>query len=179
MTDFTAAHGKRPGTTLRPLTCGLLVRSPAGWLLGHATNTDFWDLPKGKREYGEPALDAALRECREETGLDFSADRARIQDLGALPYNKKLGRTLHLFVLDVPEAFSLAACHCETLVHTRGPQAVPDMDAYAWIPAQAVADHVKRRMAKYLARQGLLEPAGAKAFRSSSDIRDRPVMLAR
>lgn len=38
-------------------------------LLVHRPRYDDWSLPKGKLDPGEPALDAALREVEEETGL--------------------------------------------------------------------------------------------------------------
>lgn len=48
---------------------GGLVRSANGALLLILRN-GFWDLPKGKLEKGEEVEEAALREVREETGLE-------------------------------------------------------------------------------------------------------------
>ena len=142
-----------------PLTCGLLIVSPQGWLLCRVTSLGHWDLPKGKLEPGESPLEAALRECQEETGLDFSPHASRIQDLGSAPYNKKRGKTLNLFRLELSHALPLDNCHCSTWVTTRGAEPMPDMDAYAWVPEEELAQRVNRRMAKYLRRQGLLDTA--------------------
>lgn len=145
-------------TPKRELTCGLIVSSPAGWLLGHATGTPFWDLPKGQREPGEDPLDAALRECWEEMGLDMSSYRDQFLYLGKDRYNKKLGKTLALFSLRLPAPLDLSSCACQTLVATRGADPVPDMDDFAWVPHDRVERHLKPRMFKHLSRRGLVAP---------------------
>ena len=142
-----------------PVTCGLVICSPEGWLLGHSTNTPFWDLPKGKMEPNEHPLDAALRECEEETGLDLRAFREHFRDLGWNTYNRKRGKTLRLYRLDLETSLDLQGCASQTLVK-RGSDHVVDMDAFAWVPPDLIHFHVKPRMTKYLRRQGLLpEPA--------------------
>lgn len=141
----------------RELTCGLLITSPAGWFLAHATDTPYWDLPKGQREPDEDPLEAALRECWEETGLELSHLRHLCVPLGQAPYNKKMGKTLALFRLDLPDALDLSECACRSWVTGRsGGGTVLDMDEFAWVPEEKVPAHVKPRMAKYLRRQGLL-----------------------
>lgn len=138
-----------------PITCGLVVVTPAGWLLGHSTGTPYWDLPKGKLEPGEALLDAALRECWEETGLNLAAHRDRMEPLGVDVYNRKRGKRLALFVLSLPQPLDLSTCRSHTWV-LRGDRAVLDMDAFAWVPATEVVQRVKPRMAKHLRRRGLL-----------------------
>lgn len=148
-----------------PATCGLLICSPAGWLLGHTTDTPFWDLPKGKMEANEDPLEAALRECEEETGLDLRAYRSHFKDLGLDVYNRKRGKTLRLFQLTLEKPLDLTPCVSRTWVR-RGDRDVLDMDAFAWVRPERIVFHVKPRMAKYLRRQGLLlEP----------DLASRPV----
>lgn len=145
------------GMLLRtPPTCGLLITSPQGWLLAHATNTPYWDLPKGKAEIGEVPLIAALRECREETGLDFFHLRDQFKHLGGLPYNPEKAKTLVLFALHLPQALDLSVCACTTWVATRGPQPVLEMDDFAWVPPHEVAGRVTPRMSEHLKTRGLL-----------------------
>lgn len=75
-------------------SAGVLVFNPKGEiLLGHATGQQRWDIPKGRPEDGEVAIDAAVRELFEETSL--TVDPAQLQELGRLPYMSS--KDLHLF----------------------------------------------------------------------------------
>jgi len=139
-----------------PRTCGLIVTSPLGWLLAHATTTPYWDLPKGKADPGEVPVMTALRECREETGLDFTAYRTQLIHHGMAPYNLRRGKTLTLFQLNLPDALDLSVCSCTHLVTTRGPVPVPEMDAFAWVPRPEVGRWVNPRMASHLKMRGLI-----------------------
>ena len=140
------------------ITSGLIVSAPEGWLLGHSTLTPYWDLPKGKMEGLEDPLEAAFRECEEETSLDLRRWRDRCIDLGMASYNRKRQKTLHLFRLDLDAALPLDRCASRTFVVREG-QRVLDMDRFAWVPSHEVPHHVKPRMTKHLRRRGLLEAA--------------------
>jgi 8-oxo-dGTP pyrophosphatase MutT (NUDIX family) len=54
------------------LSCGVVVvhRTDDGWKTILLRAFHHWDFPKGIREPGEDPMQAALREVREETGLD-------------------------------------------------------------------------------------------------------------
>ena len=57
-------------------------------VLVHRPKYDDWTLPKGKLEPGEDPLEAALREVREETGLECVPGPA----LGSIEYLDSSGR---------------------------------------------------------------------------------------
>lgn len=142
------------------LTCALVVRNPSGWLMGHSTGRNHWDLPKGKREPGEAPLCAALRECKEETGLDLSEFRDRFVNLGRRPYRHSRRKNMHLFVLDIEQPLDLSSCRCQSLATNRGPVPVPDMDDWAWVPEHRVPSLCRKALRRHLVRRGLIEIAG-------------------
>ena len=81
---------------MKTLSCGILVlNAQQELLLCHVTGAWHWDIPKGGIEPHEPPREAALRETREESGLDFS-DRPLL-DLGRMAYRPR--KDLHLFAV--------------------------------------------------------------------------------
>ena len=54
------------------LSCGVVLarETDSGWMTLMLRAFHHWDFPKGLRERGEEPMDAALREVREETGID-------------------------------------------------------------------------------------------------------------
>jgi len=56
-------------------------------LLLHRKETDSWHLPKGGQEEGEDLIKTAMREVKEETGLDVDIEKY----LGTLPSLKEDG----------------------------------------------------------------------------------------
>jgi 8-oxo-dGTP pyrophosphatase MutT (NUDIX family) len=74
-------------------SCGVIVSDGARLLLGHATRSPRWDIPKGEAEPGESFAAAARRELFEETGLD--APEAELKPLGVFAYRR--GKDLALY----------------------------------------------------------------------------------
>ena len=143
-------------------------------LLAHATRTPRWDLPKGKIEPGETPMEAALRECLEETGLDLSGYKDRLVDLGAHSYLPR--KDLHLFRLDLPEALDLSGCSCSTYVQ-RGEEGErwPETDDYAWVPLEEVFTRVGKSLMAYLVARGVLQaPAKPRLGKPSRATPRRP-----
>ena len=92
-------------------SCGVLVTDGSRLLLGHATRSPRWDIPKGEAEPGESYAGAARRELFEETGLD--APEAELRPLGVFPYLR--GKDLALFAwapAQLPDPQTLACASC-------------------------------------------------------------------
>jgi 8-oxo-dGTP pyrophosphatase MutT (NUDIX family) len=94
-----------------------------------------WDIPKGHVEPGESPIEAAMRECEEETGF-VKYDPAFLKDLGEHRYSDN--KNIHLFQYMLPvEHEQFRNCVC-TAYHTfEDGTSVPEFDAFALIkPSQ-------------------------------------------
>ena len=92
-------------------SCGVIVTDGERLLLGHATRSPRWDIPKGEAEPGESYAGAARRELFEETGLDVP--EAELRPLGVFPYRR--GKDLALFAWmpqQLPDPATLACASC-------------------------------------------------------------------
>jgi putative (di)nucleoside polyphosphate hydrolase len=127
-----AAGGGNAGMSTPPaVSCGTLIVNPAGQLLlCHVTNSASWDIPKGMQDPGETRLGAAMRELREEAGLEFGAER--FEDLGCFDYRRD--KRLHLFRVPVgDELDSLDHLVCTSFFpHPVTGQPTPEADAFRW-----------------------------------------------
>lgn len=100
----------------KEISCALVIQNPEGEILGcHSTGKKWgpgtFDLPKGHQDVGERPLDTAIRECIEETGLDFSDRKDDIVDLGVVDYTE--AKVLHIFYIasEIPDVKTL---HCDS-----------------------------------------------------------------
>jgi 8-oxo-dGTP pyrophosphatase MutT (NUDIX family) len=126
-------------------TCGVLVTDGARLLLGHATRSSRWDIPKGVAEPGEELASAAVRELREETGLDVSP--STLTPLGIHPYLPR--KQLALFEWrpgSLPDPKSL---HC-TSQYDLGGKLLPEFDHFGIFEWRDAVSHVGRNMARVL-----------------------------
>jgi 8-oxo-dGTP diphosphatase len=104
---------------------GLLVVSPTGSvLLQHRVAWshfgDTWGVPGGARNLGESAIDGALREAREETGIDTAALRPRFEVLLDL-----VRWSYATIAVDAPAELAVEVADVEST-------------ALAWVPADDV-----------------------------------------
>ncbi len=139
---------------VKTTSCGILILNPEReLLLCHVTGGSFWDIPKGGVDPGESAVETAIRETVEETGLVFSP--ADLHDLGRFTYRPV--KDLHLFAT-LLERVDTRRCHCRTHFHDRHGISRPEMDGFAWVPLATVPRRCARRMGELLST-GIALPA--------------------
>jgi len=131
----------------RRLSCGILILTgQRELLLCHVTGQDHWDLPKGGAHADESPLQAALRETREETGLDLAAES--LLELGRFDYRPK--KDLHLFATLMPR-FDVAQLSCESHFSQLATGArLPEMDGYDWFGFERIGELCTAKMAAVL-----------------------------
>ncbi len=130
----------------RVVSCGVLVTDGENLLIGHATRSPRWDIPKGVARSGEIFSQAALRELREETGL-FPAV-SEFFEIGRHPYLR--GEDLCLFAW-LPERMpDPATLHCSSTFTTREGKNFPEIDRFAILPWDEALGRVRRSLAGLL-----------------------------
>jgi 8-oxo-dGTP pyrophosphatase MutT (NUDIX family) len=125
-------------------SCGVIVGDGERILLGHATLSPRWDIPKGEAEPGEDFAAAAVRELREETGLVVPSKE--LAELGVHPYRR--GKDLALFAWRPRELPDPKRLVCASHFALPDGRLLPEFDRFglfAW-------DEMEARVGKSLAR---------------------------
>ncbi|MBN8875353.1 MAG: NUDIX domain-containing protein [Rhodospirillales bacterium] len=133
----------------RVVSCGVIVTDGARVLLGHATRTPRWDIPKGLTEADEDPLAAALRELAEETGL--VAPPPALQPLGRHRYLP--AKDLVLFTWVRPDLPDPAALRCRTRFRAPDGAMLPEFDRFGVFAWDEALQRVNRSMAQVLREQ--------------------------
>jgi 8-oxo-dGTP pyrophosphatase MutT (NUDIX family) len=138
--------------TARQTSCGVIVTDGKRILLGHATRSPRWDIPKGTAEPDENFADAAARELREETGL--VAPPEALVALGVHQYLR--GKDLALFAWELQQLPDPKSLTCSSHFALPNGSLLPEFDRFglfAW-------DEALTRVGKNLARLLAVLPAG-------------------
>jgi putative (di)nucleoside polyphosphate hydrolase len=137
-------------------SCGVIVTDGERILLGHATRSPRWDIPKGIAEPGEEFAAAAKRELYEETGL--SAPESELKALGVFPYRS--GKDLAIFVwrpAEMPDPKRLVCTSCFSWKGTE----LPEFDRFGVFSYQEALSRVGKAMAERLGAISLESLTGA------------------
>jgi len=130
----------------KSISCGVLVTDGGRLLLGHATRSPRWDIPKGVAEPGEELAAAARRELSEETGLD--APPGELRPLGVFPYLRD--KDLALFIWQPREMPNPASLVCASCFDWQGSQ-LPEFDKFALFTFEEARERVGKGLAALLA----------------------------
>lgn len=114
------------------ITCGIYLYEilQKKFIICHATHASFkqWSIPKGLQEDNEEPYSAALRELKEETGID--AGKLHILSTHSLHPVKylKQNKTLVSFLVVTDTPLTDYKLHCSVLVNN----SFPEIDKWLW-----------------------------------------------
>jgi 8-oxo-dGTP pyrophosphatase MutT (NUDIX family) len=132
-------------------SCGVIVTDGKRLVLGHASRSPRWDIPKGGVEPGETFSAAACRELLEETGL--VAAEASLVALGVKPYLRN--KDLALFGWAVPELPDPKTLVCSTFFLLSNGASLPEFDRFGLFTPDEALTRVGKNLARLLAEISL------------------------
>jgi 8-oxo-dGTP pyrophosphatase MutT (NUDIX family) len=116
-------------------------------LLGHATRSPRWDIPKGVAEPGESHPVAAARELLEETGLSIAPEE--LTELGVHTYVR--GKDLALFMWKLAELPDPERLTCTSRFALPNGTLLPEFDQFGLFPWEDALSRVGKNLARVLA----------------------------
>jgi 8-oxo-dGTP pyrophosphatase MutT (NUDIX family) len=132
---------------LKRTSCGVIVVDAGSRiLLGHATRSPRWDIPKGLAEPGETFAAAARRELFEETGL--AVVEAELRPLGVHAYLRD--KDLALFAWTPPALPAPGTLTCRSTFTLPDGAVVPEFDRFGVFAWDAALGKVGRNLARVL-----------------------------
>ncbi|MBX3733683.1 MAG: NUDIX domain-containing protein [Verrucomicrobiae bacterium] len=139
----------------------VFLARPGGPWFPHR-NHDIWTIPKGEVERGENLLEAAIREFREEVGLE---PHGPYHELGSV--RQRGGKTVHAWAFegdwDEREPIRSAQVEVEWPAGSGQWSVWPEIERAAFFPMPQAREHMKVAQQPFLDRLAALRPSGAGA----------------
>jgi len=123
-------------------SCAIIFFRDGQVLLGHTTGQKHWDLPKGKAEEGETFAEAAIRECKEETGFDVVESDLFL--IGEVDYQRN--KKLVLFFYKPPLKPEAKDLECTSTYITRARRERPELDMFKYVAIEDFDSYLTPRM---------------------------------
>lgn len=133
--------------TARQTSCGVIVTDGERVLLGHATRSPRWDIPKGSAEPSETFPVAAARELLEEAGLVIAPEA--LTDLGVHPYLR--GKDLALFMWKAAQLPDPRRLTCTSRFALPNGTLLPEFDRFGLFAWEDALSLVGKNLARVLA----------------------------
>lgn len=136
---------------VKATSCGVIVTDGERLILGHASRSPRWDIPKGGVEPGETFAAAACRELQEETGLAVPPDT--LKPLGVKEYLRD--KDLALFAWVVPALPDPKTLVCSAFFELRGGARLPEFDRFGLFTRDESLPLVGKNLARLLSEISL------------------------
>ena len=131
-------------------SAGIIFTDGYYFLIGHATGTKHWSIPKGKIEQGEDPKSAALREFFEECGLNL-ADHT-LEYLGLYKYRQS--KKLELFKCYVKNIDLYKVEDFECISFIDDDNIIPEMDRFKYITFDEMQKYLNKN--QYLVLESIV-----------------------
>lgn len=131
---------------MKLISAATLITDGKRLLVGRVTGEgDRWDLPKGCIDEGESALETAVREVCEETGLKLDAANYS-PSLGVMPYYDAKDLEVFVYFTDMSE-IDVGSLVCASTFYDEAAAADrPEIDAFKIIEIDDIARYVDQKM---------------------------------
>lgn len=132
---------------MKKISCGIIILNENQEIfLGHATGQSHFDIPKGNIEEHEKPLDCAIRECFEETSIQFQPHQ--LKEIGLVSYNPQ--KDLYLFYTIISKKnIILENLVCTSFFeHPKSKKMIPEIDSFTWVSLEEVKSFTTKNMTK-------------------------------
>ena len=130
---------------MKKVSAGIVITN-GRVVLGCQASRNNWDLPKGEIEEKEKPIDAAVRECYEETGLRLN--KKDLTELGFFDYTRNKDLWLYLYV--PKELPNTSKMKCSTYFKDEDGNQTLEVEGYRYINFRYLERYYYRSIVKVL-----------------------------